>query len=167
MLAKVRPPEHCWGSCPGDRRKIVSDYMPAVYHADNKLLSAKDVERIYRRTDELELHRDWVVVPLNCAEEGREIVLPDGKILIRAPGGNAFEPWLEELQTRLAEIGLSRTPRRSVDDPNRHLTGTNGPRLFGTRGYLERQPDLNSMDDVVDDQLFPMSANEGGLLIVA
>ena len=110
-----------------------------------ELLSAENVERIYVRTDELELHRDWVVVPLDCAVEGLEIVMPDGKILIRAPGRDAFEPWLEELQTRLAEIGLSRTPRRSAEDPSRRLSGMNGPHSSGTRGYLDRQPDLNSL----------------------
>jgi hypothetical protein len=51
--------------------------MPAPYHDDIELLTAGDLEQIYRRTDELEIHRDWVVVPLNCAEESREIVLPD------------------------------------------------------------------------------------------
>lgn len=120
--------------------------MPALYHDDIELLSAGDVERIYRRTDELDLHRDWVVVPLNCAKEGREIMLPDGRILIRPPGSDAFEPWLQELHTRLTELDLSRTARRSVEDPSKHLTGRNGPRLFGTRGYLERQPDLNVVD---------------------
>ncbi len=111
--------------------------MPALYHDEIDLLSAEDVERVYRRTDELQLHRDWVVIPLNCAEIGAERVLPDGKILLRPPGSAAFEPWLQELHTRLAELDLSRTARRSVDDPSKHLTGTNGPRLFGTRGYLK------------------------------
>lgn len=129
--------------------------MPAVYHDDIELLSAEEVERIYRLTDEFLLHRDWVVVPLNCADEGIEIVFPDGKILIRAPRGYPFEPWLEELRTRLAEIDLSRTPRRSEDDPSKHLTGTRGPRFFGTRGYLESHPDLN-----VFRSEFPV--NDGG-----
>lgn len=132
--------------------------MPARYHDDIELLSGEDVERIYCRTDELDLDRDWVVVPLHCAEEGSEIVLPDGKILLRPPGGDAFEPWLEGLQTRLARMGLSRTPRRSAGDPNRHLTGTNGPRFHGTRGYLEPQPDLG----LSADPSLPGSATDGG-----
>ena len=97
--------------------------MPALYHDDIQLLSAEDVERIYRRTDALELHRDWVVVPLNCAATASEQVLPDGKVLIRAPGVAAFEPWIETLPARLMEMGLSRTPRRSVDDPSLRLPG--------------------------------------------
>jgi chaperonin GroES len=131
--------------------------MPVLYHDDIELLSAEEVERIHRATDEFEVQRNFVIVPLNCAPEGKVIVLPDGGILIRAPAGYAFEPWIEELRTRLAESDLSRTPRRSEEDPKKHLTGTHGPRLFGTRGYLERQPDLNG----VDHRFQPMSDNDG------
>ncbi|HLF93708.1 MAG TPA: hypothetical protein VJB14_09600 [Planctomycetota bacterium] len=121
------------------------------------LLSAVDVERIHRQTDELELHRDWVVVPLTCAKTGMEMemVLPDGRILIRPPGRDTFDRWLQDLKVRLAEIGLSRIPRRSVDDPYRHLTGTNGPHSRGTRGYLNRPADLN----VLDGAPLPTSGN--------
>lgn len=113
------------------------------------LLTAADVERIHQRTDELDLHRDWVVIPLNCAESGMELemVLPDGKVLLRPPGRDAFEEWLRGLPDRLAEIGLSRTPRRSEKDPSGHLLGEGGPHSIGTRGYLARQPDLNVMDE--------------------
>jgi hypothetical protein len=87
-------------------------------------------------TDGLELHRDWVVVPLNAAEEGLELVMPDGKVLIRAPGGTAFEPWLKDLPRRLAALDLRATPRRTEDDPKRMLTGPWGPRFQGTLRYL-------------------------------
>jgi hypothetical protein len=112
-----------------------------------ELLSAGNVERIYRQTDELELRRDWVVVPLNCAKEGMEVVLPDGKVLIRAPEADAFEPWLQDLKTRLLLIDLTRTPRLSAEDPNKHLSAMNGYRSTGTRGYLKCQPNLNVCDD--------------------
>lgn len=112
--------------------------MPALYHDEIELLSAAEIERIFRVADEFELHRDFVVIPLNCAPEGKAVVLPDGCLLLRAPGGDRFEPWLEGLRTRLAECDLSRTPRRSEEDPKKHLTGTHGPRFSGTRGYLER-----------------------------
>jgi hypothetical protein len=76
-----------------------------------------------------------------------EMVLPDGRILLRPPGGGAFEGWLRGLQRRLAGIGLSRTPRRSIQDPSRTLNGMNGPHFSGTRGYLANQPDLNVLDE--------------------
>jgi len=108
-----------------------------VKHNDMELLSADDVERIYRVTDGLDLHRDWVVVPLNVAGEGKELVMPDGKVLIRAPGGDAFEPWLKHLRERLETLDLRGTPRRGEDDPKRNLTGPGAPRFFGTMRYLK------------------------------
>ena len=122
--------------------------MPKLDHGQIELLSKGDVERIYLKTDELELRRDWVVVPLTCAKAGMEVLQPDGKVLIRAPGADAFEFWLQDLKTRLLLIGLSRTPRISAEDPNKHLTGLNGYRSSGTRGYLKRQPNLNVCDDL-------------------
>lgn len=124
------------------------------------LLTAVDVERIYRQTDELELHRDWVVVPLNYAEIGMELemVLPDGRLLLRPPGKGAFESWLHGLAGRLDGLGLSRIPRRAQGDPSRILTGMDGPPSSGTRGYLAKQPDLN----VLDDHPSARTDNDGG-----
>jgi hypothetical protein len=111
--------------------------MAGHYHNGMDLLTARDVERVYLVTDGLLLHRDWVVVPLGCAEQAFEIVQPDGKILLRPPGGDLFEPWLEGLAVRLAAMDLSRTARLGVDDPVRHLTGPHAPRAYGTQRYLE------------------------------
>lgn len=87
--------------------------MAGHYHNGMDLLTARDVERIYLVTDRLQLDRDWVVVPLNCAARAFEIVQPDGKLLLRPPAGDQFEPWLDGLADRLSEVNLSRTPRRS------------------------------------------------------
>lgn len=101
-----------------------------------ELLTAEQVERVYRVTDGLRLHRDWVVVPLNGLEEGKEIVLPDGKILLRPPAGERFEAWVQGLPERLAALDLSRAARSHENDPKAFLTGTQGPKLKGTRRYL-------------------------------
>jgi hypothetical protein len=85
--------------------------MSGHYHNGMDLLTAKDVERIYLVTDQLRLHRDWVVVPLGCATEAFEIVQPDGKLLLRPPGGDLFEPWIDGLAARLSAVDLSRTAR--------------------------------------------------------
>jgi len=111
--------------------------MTGHYHNGMDLLTAKDAERIYCVTDQLQLHRDWVVVPLGCAKEAFEIVQPDGKLLLRPPGGGLFEPWIDGLAARLSAMDLSRTARLGVDDPMRHLTGPHGPRAYGTQRYLE------------------------------
>ena len=101
-----------------------------------ELLTADQVERIYRVTDQLDLHRDWVVVPLNVADEGLVMMQPDGKLLLRAPGGDRFELWLRELPDRLQELDLGRTPRREVWDPKWPLTGPGEFHAWGTRRYL-------------------------------
>jgi hypothetical protein len=100
-------------------------------------LTERDIERIYLVTDQLHLHRDWVIVPLGCATEAFELVQPDGKLLLRPPGGELFEPWLHELAARLSALDLSRIARLGVDDPVKHLTGTHAPRAYGTQRYLE------------------------------
>jgi hypothetical protein len=110
--------------------------MVSRLHNEMELLTVTRVERIYRVTDSLDLHRDWVVVPLNTAEEGSEIMQPDGKLLIRAPGGPAFEPWLAGLRGRLEQLDLGRTPRRSENDPKFPLTGPGEPKAVGTRPYV-------------------------------
>jgi hypothetical protein len=110
--------------------------MTGHTHNGLELLSAEEVESIYQVTDRLDLHRDWVVVPLNCAKEGLELQQPDGKILIRAPGKGRFESWLRGLRERVGALDLGRVPRPSNPDPKRSLTGPAGPRFFGTRRYL-------------------------------
>ena len=100
------------------------------------LLTARDVERIYQVTDQLQLNRDWVIVPLNCAAEAFEIVQPDGKLLLRPPGGDLLEPWIQGLAARLSGLDLSRIARWGVDGPP-------VPRPYGTQRYLEGLAGLN------------------------
>lgn len=111
--------------------------MSGHYFNGMDLLTARDVERIYLVTDQLQLHRDWVIVPLNCAAEAFEIVQPDGKLLLRPPGGDLLEPWIRGLPERLSGLDLSRIARWGVDDPVKHLTGPQAPRAYGTQRYLE------------------------------
>ena len=101
-----------------------------------ELLTAEQVERIYRIVDRLSIHRDWVVVPLNAAEEGVELMQPDGKILLRPPGREKFEPWLAELPDRLQHLDLGRAARRGENDPKWPLTGPGEIHATGTRRYL-------------------------------
>jgi hypothetical protein len=111
-------------------------------HNGLELLTAANVERIYEVTDALRLHRDWVIVPLACAEAAFESVLPDGKVLLRPPRRNHFERWLEGLPKRLPELGLSRTARLGTDDPVKHLSGSFGPHPAGSQGYLGERSGL-------------------------
>lgn len=117
--------------------------MNGHYFNGMDLLTAKDVERIYLVTDQLQLHRDWVIVPLGCAAEAFETVQPDGKLLLRPPGGDQLEPWIQGLAVRLSGLDLSRIARWGVDDPVKHLTGTHAPRAYGTQRYLEGLAGMN------------------------
>ncbi|HVE38673.1 MAG TPA: hypothetical protein VNM14_02215 [Planctomycetota bacterium] len=107
-------------------------------HAHNQMeiLTAEQIERIYRVTDQLGLSRDWVVVPLNAAESGVELVHPDGKLLIRPPRGEAFEAWLGGLSERLQALDLGRAAKRWENDPKFPLTGPGEFHAWGTRRYL-------------------------------
>jgi hypothetical protein len=105
-------------------------------HNQMELLTADQVERIYRVTDGLGLNRDWVVVPLNAAEHGVELLHPDGKLLIRPPRGEAFDAWLAGLAERLQTLDLGRAARRWVNDPKFPLTGPGEYQAWGTRRYL-------------------------------
>lgn len=86
--------------------------MAGHYHNGMDVLTARDVERIHRITDQLHVHRDWVIVPIGCTEEAFEIVQPDGKLLLRPPGGDLLEPWIDGLLARLSGMDLSRAVRR-------------------------------------------------------
>jgi hypothetical protein len=60
----------------------------------------------------------------------------DGKLLIHAPGGPAFDPWLEGLRGRLEAMDLGAVPRAFEQDPKWSLTGPGSPRFEGTMRYL-------------------------------
>jgi hypothetical protein len=100
------------------------------------VLTAEQVERVHSVTDSLGLNRNWIVVPLPAAEAGRERIMPDGKVLIAAPGGTAFDAWFSGLRDRLSELDLSRTPRAHQDDPPLVNTPVNSHPGSGSRRYM-------------------------------
>jgi hypothetical protein len=106
--------------------------MTGHYHNGMDLLTAKDVERIYVIADHLRLRREWVVVPLNCAAQAVELVQPDGKLLLRPPGGDLLDPWIDGLEQRLSELDLSRVARLESVDLMTHLSGAQAPPSTGT-----------------------------------
>jgi len=117
--------------------------MSGHYHNGMDLLTEKDIERIYLATDHLQLHRDWVIVPLTCGTHSVETVMPDGKLLLRPPAGALLDPWIDGLEANLSELDLSRVARLGVNDPMIHLTGAQAPHSYGTQRYLEGRAGLN------------------------
>lgn len=100
------------------------------------LVTPEQVERIYRTTDSLELNRNWVVVPLTAVDPPVVRLLPDGKILIQAPHGPAFEPWFAELRNRIVALDLSRTPRVEQKEVARLAISPDVIPASGARRYL-------------------------------
>ncbi len=101
-----------------------------------EILSPEDVARILAVTDSLALHRDWVVVPIDAVDEGREVQQPDGKIILHAPRRDRFEAWLRGLRDRLQGLNLGMVPRPTERDPKLGLTGPFEFQAMGTRRYL-------------------------------
>ncbi len=107
------------------------------------VLSAEQVERVYRLTDSLLLNRDWVVVPLRSSGAGLEMAMPDGKILVRPPAGPAFEPWFAGLRSRLEALDLDRALRASqLERHYPHVSARAAPGS-GARRYVPPPPHPN------------------------
>jgi hypothetical protein len=87
--------------------------VPSVRREAQRLVEPEQIARIHQTTDRFGLNRDHVVVPLVALGDGAELVLPDGKLLIRPPGGAAFDPWFAGLDARLAQMDLAKVPRRT------------------------------------------------------
>ena len=77
------------------------------------LVTPQQLEQIHNTTDAFRLNRDFVIVPVKSSREsGRELVMPDGKLLIRPPVPDAFDAWFVGLADRLAKMDLAKVPRR-------------------------------------------------------
>lgn len=72
------------------------------------ILTREQIARIYELTDNLSLHRNAVIVPLGADKDGLEMIMPDGRLLVTGPHGEAFDPWFEGLPARLKELDLAR-----------------------------------------------------------
>ena|SRR5476649_1662358 len=101
------------------------------------LLTEAQVAKVYDLTDGLELNRDWVVVPLVGAAQGLEMLMPDGKILIRPVGGARYDAWFAGLKTRLESLDLSRALRASQLERHYVRTPASAAPGSGARKYVK------------------------------
>ena len=101
------------------------------------LLTEAQVSKVYDLTDSLELNRDWVVVPLIGAPQGLEMLMPDGKILIRPVGGDRYDAWFVGLKTRLESLDLSRALRASQLERHYVRTPATAAPGSGARKYVK------------------------------
>lgn len=101
------------------------------------VLTEAQVRKVYELTDSLLLNPDWVVVPLVASPQGMEMLMPDGKILIRPAAGEAFNPWFAGLKTRLESLDLSRALRASQLERHYVRTPATAAPGSGARKYVK------------------------------
>jgi hypothetical protein len=101
------------------------------------VLTEAQVAKIYDLTDTLLLNRDWVVVPLIGSPDGLEMLMPDGKILIRPAGGGRYDSWFVGLKTRLESLDLSRALRASQLERHYVRTPATAAPGSGARKYVK------------------------------
>lgn len=101
------------------------------------ILTEAQVRKVYELTDSLLLNRDWVVVPLVGSPNGIEMLMPDGKVLIRPAGGAGFDPWFADLKIRLESLDLSRALRASQLERHYVRTPATAAPGSGARKYVK------------------------------
>jgi len=101
------------------------------------VLSEAQVRKVYELTGSLLLNPDWVVVPLVGAPQGTEMLMPDGKVLIRPEGGDGFDAWFSGLKTRLESLDLSRALRASQLERHYVRTPATAAPGTGARKYVK------------------------------
>jgi hypothetical protein len=101
------------------------------------ILSEAQVRKIYELTGSLLLNPDWVVVPLVGTLQGMEMLMPDGKLLIRPAAGEGFDAWFAGLRTRLESLDLSRALRASQLERHYVRTPAAAAPGSGARKYVK------------------------------
>jgi hypothetical protein len=101
------------------------------------VLTEAQVAKVYELTDGLLLNRDWVVVPLIGSLDGIEMLMPDGKILIRPPGSAKYDAWFGGLKTRLESLDISRALRASQLERHYVRTPAAAAPGSGARKYVK------------------------------
>ena len=103
------------------------------------VLTESQVAKIYDLTDSLLLNRDWVVVPLIGSPDGLEMLMPDGKILIRPAGAGRYDAWFAGLKARLESLDLSRALRASQLERHYVRTPASAAPGSGARKYVKER----------------------------
>ena len=72
----------------------------------NKLqaVSFQQISRVLELTDQLEISREWVEIPLSPANPGTVKKLPNGKLEIVVDSEVPFEDWLKSLEDKIKAV---------------------------------------------------------------
>jgi hypothetical protein len=72
----------------------------------NKLsaVSFEQITRVLELTDQLEISREWVEIPLSSANPGTVKKLPNGKLEIVVDSEVPFDEWLKSLEDKIKAV---------------------------------------------------------------
>jgi len=70
-----------------------------------KVVTMKEIERIFTVIDRIGVHREAVVIPLKPATPGTVRRLPNGKYEIVVDAERPLDEWLSELEEKLLDLG--------------------------------------------------------------
>ena len=69
-----------------------------------RAVSFEQITRVLELTDQLEISREWVEIPLSPANPGRVKKLPNGKLEIVVDSEVPFDQWLNSLEDRIKAV---------------------------------------------------------------
>ena len=69
-----------------------------------KVVTLKEIERIFAVIDPMGISREAVVIPLRTEHPGRVSILKDGKLEIVVERDGDFEDWITRLEARLRDL---------------------------------------------------------------
>lgn len=67
-------------------------------------VSFQQITRVLELTDQLEISREWVEIPLSPANPGTVKKLPNGKLEIVVDSDVPFEDWLQSLEDNIKAV---------------------------------------------------------------
>jgi hypothetical protein len=69
-----------------------------------KVVTLKEIERIFAITDAMGISREALVIPLRPESPGRVRMTSGGKLEIVVEQAAEFDEWLNELETRIRSV---------------------------------------------------------------
>jgi hypothetical protein len=69
-----------------------------------KVVTLKEIERIFAVIDPMGISREAVVIPLRTEHPGRVSILKDGKLEIVVERDGDFEDWITRLEAQIRDL---------------------------------------------------------------
>jgi hypothetical protein len=69
-----------------------------------KLVTLKEIERIFAVIDPMNISREAIVIPLRTEHPGRVSIMKDGKLEIVVERDGEFEEWITTLEGQIREL---------------------------------------------------------------